>query len=290
MLIPVLIAVAFLTLLERKILGYSQSRKGPNKVSLFGLLQPFSDAIKLLAKEFPLPEKTNKRFFWISPVVSLTLVLLSWSTIPLGGPSFDFSLILLILFLGLGLYPIFISAWASNRAYATIGALRGVAQTVSYEVSLAVILITIFSVVRGLTIRSLLPASRTLILLALLPSLIIWLISGLAETNRTPFDFAEGERELVSGFNIEYGSGGFVLIFLAEYAAILLMSFITGLILNLTSNFPGSTILATLLICYFWVWARATLPRYRYDKLIGLAWKSILPASLVLLRTIVWVL
>lgn len=246
-----LVSVAFLTLLERKILGYSQARKGPNKVTAAGVLQPFGDAVKLLFKEFPVPEKANLLFFWATPGTALLLVLLAWATLPMGGPIFDFSLICLLLVLGLGLYPLFLSAWSSNRAYATIGALRGVAQTISYEVRLAVVFLGFFAVVGRLALTSLRRLRRAGTLLALAPAAVIWLISGLAETNRTPFDFAEGERELVSGFNIEYGSGGFVMIFLAEYAAILLMSLLTALFLTLMGLGPRGVVGLALVVCYF---------------------------------------
>ncbi len=189
--------------------------------------------------------------FLLSPTLALLLITLRWATIPLGGPLYDFSVVILVLWLGLGLYPLFLAAWASNRAYATIGALRGVAQTISYEVSLALILMGFLLSVRGLSIELVFSFGRAGVAMAFFPLLGIWLISGLAETNRTPFDFSEGERELVSGFNIEYGSGGFVLIFLAEYAAILLMGTLTALFIRFFRVAISVTCGVSILICYF---------------------------------------
>ncbi len=283
LLIPVLINVAFLTLLERKILGLSQSRKGPNKVSRGGLLQPFADAIKLFTKENFFPALSNKLLYIRGPALALILILIAWSLISWGGPHYDFSLIILLLVLGLGLYPLLLAGWASNRAYALIGALRGVAQTISYEVSLALILIRLFSLLTRLSLAGLADLTREGLWPLVIGLVLVWLITGLAETNRTPFDFAEGESELVSGFNIEYGAGGFALIFIAEYGSILLLRYLTACLLGFRITPTGGGLAAGGLVAFFWVWARATLPRYRYDILIDLAWKAILPAALLVL-------
>ncbi len=282
LLIPVLINIAFLTLMERKVLGLRQSRKGPNKVSSGGVLQPFSDAIKLFSKERALPVIVNAKIFIIGPVSALTLSLLGWCVIPWETQSYDFSLLALLIILGIGLYPLLISGWSSNNSYAIIGALRGVAQTISYEVSLALLLISYFCLVNGLRIEGLINLNfKVAPIVSILVTL--WLITGLAETNRTPFDFAEGESELVSGFNIEYSAGGFALIFIAEYGSILLIRFFTAMLIGLGWPYGASRRLTRIRVAFFWIWARATLPRYRYDKLIALAWKSILPATLALL-------
>lgn len=272
--------MAFLTLLERKILGLRQARKGPNKVSWFGLLQPMADAIKLFPKEYILPIKTQYIFFLLSPGVALFLPLINWSLITrLLGQS-DYSLLLLLLLLGLNLYPLLLRGWYSNRGYATIGRLRGVAQTISYEVSLALFLIR-YLIIRGLLlIRSFRSFRKLVSLRLLLPLALFWLFAAVAETNRTPFDFAEGESELVSGFNIEYGAGGFAIIFIAEYAIILFLRFITALLLGWGPQLNLRRSIILIVISFIWVWLRATLPRYRYDKLITLAWKGILPLAL----------
>lgn len=278
--IPVLINVAFLTLLERKILGLRQSRKGPNKVSLGGVLQPFADAIKLFTKESIFPLRRNLTLFLLSPSIAIALSLIGWSLIPLEEFYSDFSLILLLIILGLGLYPLLLAGWASNSSYALTGGLRGVAQTISYEIRLAILLISFFFVRGSLRLNRLNRLTPSIAVPFLGGLSILWLITALAETNRTPFDFAEGESELVSGFNIEYGAVGFALIFIAEYAMILLLRVITSLLLGAKGLSRVNGLVVAILVRYFWVWARATLPRYRYDILMSLAWKAILPVSL----------
>ncbi len=280
--VPILVNVAFVTLIERKIIGYAQSRKGPNKVSVFGVLQPFADAVKLFLKENLFPEKTNFWVFFLSPVYSLGLILLLWGIRRWTAFSLDYSLIRVLLILGLGLYPLLLAGWSSNRRYATIGGLRGVAQTISYEVRLALILITYFVVVRRIRVTQL-ELLRRHVIFFLIPIFAIWVVAGLAETNRTPFDFAEGESELVSGFNVEYGAGGFALIFIAEYGMILFFRFFRCRLLGWRVEEGRTGIVVVCLMAFFWIWTRCTLPRYRYDKLIGLAWKGLLPCSLAAL-------
>lgn len=282
--IPVLINVAFITLLERKILGYSQIRKGPNKVGVGGLLQPFNDAIKLFSKEIIRPVKRNNSLFLFSPIIAISLRILIWISYPsMGTLSQSFSIIIIYIIMRMNIYPLIISGWSSNRNYAMIGGLRGVAQTISYEIRLALILIFIFIFRATLRIYSSLIASFFFFkIIIFFPLSAIWLISCVAETNRTPFDFAEGESELVSGFNIEYGSGGFALIFMAEYARIYFIS--TLFVLIFFSRKVNSVFLAifTSLLVFIWVWLRTTLPRYRYDILIGLAWFRFLPSRLII--------
>lgn len=283
--VPVLVNVAFFTLLERKILGLRQARKGPNKVRLNGWLQPFADAIKLFIKEVRPPSAVNPRLFLLAPGTIIFLALSLWALIPfLSQPiSYYFSVLLILLLLGAGLYPLILAGWASNRKYAVLGAIRGVAQTISYEISLALIIFSYLVLAKKIELRGWLTlAILPIPLFITCPLIILWLISCVAETNRTPFDFAEGESELVSGFNIEYGAGGFALIFIAEYAIILLFRFIRACVIrgHKTSRLTWGLI---LVVAFWWVWIRATLPRHRYDLLIRLAWKSLLPLTLFLL-------
>jgi len=228
LIIPVLVRVAFITLLERKILGYSQLRKGPNKVSYAGTLQPFNDAIKLFSNENLFPLLVNIKIFFLAPALALIITLRVFVTIPMKEQTLSsrFGLVFLYIILRLNIYPTLLSGWASNRKYALVGALRGVAQTVSYEVRLAIIFLFYFILVGRFSLTDSIGLNSAWIKGALfLPLVGIWLISCLAETNRTPFDFAEGESELVSGFNVEYGSVGFAIIFMAEYGSILFIRF-----------------------------------------------------------------
>jgi len=278
-----LVNVAFITLLERKILGYSQLRKGPNKVRIIGIAQPFNDAIKLFSKEIVYPKLSNIFQYLISPFCGLIIVLITCILIPFKEiilPS-RITIIFLYIIIRINIYPVLISGWASNRKYALIGALRAVAQTVSYEVCLALILI--FYLCLTGRIRMIIIIVRNRVwnkIIILLPMVGIWLISCLAETNRTPFDFAEGESELVSGFNIEYGRLGFALIFIAEYARIFLIGLIFSFIFITSNCITVWTYFFSVVLVRFWVWVRTTFPRYRYDKLIALAWKIYLPLTL----------
>nr|AXS65309.1 NADH dehydrogenase subunit 1 [Eurysternus sp. KM-2017] len=283
LIICVLVGVAFLTLMERKVLGYIQIRKGPNKVGYLGVPQPFSDAIKLFTKEQTIPYMSNFVIYYISPIFSLFLSLLLWLCIPYMSVmfNFNFGFLFLLCCSSLGVYTIMISGWSSNSNYAMLGGLRAVAQTISYEVSLFLILLSFLFMVSGLNILDLMYYQEYIWFLFLfLPLSMMWFVSCLAETNRTPFDFAEGESELVSGFNVEYSSGGFALIFLAEYSSILFMSFICSMMFLGGNLFSFNFFLKLLFMAFLWVWVRGTLPRYRYDKLMYLCWKSFLPVSL----------
>nr|YP_009019489.1 NADH dehydrogenase subunit 1 [Amphiascoides atopus]AHB52772.1 NADH dehydrogenase subunit 1 [Amphiascoides atopus] len=288
--VAVLINVAFFTLLERKILGLSQFRKGPNKVSYGGVLQPIADAVKLFLKEGAWLEKVNTKVFMLAPGLALGLSLLSWSALPLNILEFDYAFLVLLLVMSLGLYPVLLAGWASNSGYAMVGGLRSVAQTISYEVSLSLIFLSYLVLVCSLNFTAMSELTRTPLVLLTAGIFILWLISGLAETNRTPFDFAEGESELVSGFNVEYGGGGFALIFMAEYSSILFFSAMSSLLLGLGAPMNSGGFMGLLAVGYFWVWARVTLPRYRYDMLMGLAWKGILPLSLAVLSFVISVM
>lgn len=281
--ICVIVGVAFLTLLERKVLGYIQIRKGPNKVGFIGLLQPFSDAVKLFVKEQSYPLVSNYISYYIAPIFSLFLSLIIWFCFPYLIKLFSFNLRILFFLscLRLGVYTVIIAGWSSNSNYAILGGLRAVAQTISYEVSLVLVLLRFVFCVGGYNLIDFYYFQLNIWFIFLFfPLRLIWFASSLAETNRTPFDFAEGESELVSGFNIEYRRGRFALIFLAEYARIL---FIRRLIVIL---FLGADIFNVLfflkltLISYIFIWVRGTLPRFRYDKLIYLAWKCYLPVAL----------
>lgn len=281
----VLVGVAFFTLFERKLLGYIQLRKGPNKVGMGGIFQPFADAIKLFTKEHLSPTYSNYLPFIIAPIFSLGLSLYVWTRIPSNFNliSFNIRVLFFLCCVGIGVYSLLAAGWRSNSKYSLFGALRGVAQTISYEVSLVLILICPLIVTLGLEWGLFSFFQKEIWFVFLFPTRsLIWFISCLAETNRTPFDFAEGESELVSGYNTEYRSGGFALIILAEYTRILLISFLFVVIfLGGVSSF--NLIPGFLLISFLFVWVRGTLPRFRYDKLIYLAWKCFLPFSLVYL-------
>nr|YP_009407623.1 NADH dehydrogenase subunit 1 [Maja crispata]ASF62440.1 NADH dehydrogenase subunit 1 [Maja crispata] len=283
LIICVLIGVAFVTLLERKILGYIQIRKGPNKVGYMGILQPFSDAVKLFTKEQTMPSVSNFMIYYMSPVFSLFLSLLVWVTLPYetGLMSFQMSILFFFCCLGLGVYSTMAAGWSSNCKYSLLGSLRAVAQTISYEVSLALILLSFVVLVGGLSLDLFnVYQSKIWFMILSIPLSLIWFSSCLAETNRTPFDFAEGESELVSGFNTEYSSGGFALIFMAEYASILFMSVIYVIIFLGSHPCYIMFYLKSVVIAFSFVWVRGTLPRLRYDKLMYLAWKSFLPVSI----------
>nr|YP_010932209.1 NADH dehydrogenase subunit 1 [Fentonia ocypete]WKR35982.1 NADH dehydrogenase subunit 1 [Fentonia ocypete] len=283
LMIGVLIGVAFLTLLERKVLGYIQIRKGPNKVGLIGILQPFSDAIKLFTKEQTYPNFSNYLSYYFSPVISFFLSLLIWSLIPyyFNMISFNLGILFFLCCTSLGVYTVMIAGWSSNSNYALLGGLRSVAQTISYEVSLALILMSSVILIMDFNLMKFFVfQGKIWFLFLMFPLSLCWMSSSLAETNRTPFDFAEGESELVSGFNVEYSSGGFALIFLAEYSSILFMSLLFVLIYLGGYDMSLFFYLKLVFISFLFIWVRGTLPRYRYDKLMYLAWKSYLPISL----------
>nr|AXS64956.1 NADH dehydrogenase subunit 1 [Coleoptera sp. 4 KM-2017] len=283
LIVCVLISVAFFTLMERKILGYIHIRKGPNKVGILGLLQPFSDAIKLFSKEQSYPFMSNLGLYMISPVMNLFLSLLLWMCLPFISINLSFSLSMLF-FLGissLSVYTIMLAGWSSNSNYAMLGGMRSVAQTISYEVSMILILVLFLLLVYSFDIMNLMKYQEYIwFLFMFFPLSNMWVVSSLAETNRSPFDFAEGESELVSGFNVEYSSGSFAMIFMAEYSNILFMSMMCSFLFLGGNFFNFSFLCKIMFIVFLWVWVRGSLPRYRYDKLMYLAWKNYLPVSL----------
>nr|ATL15435.1 NADH dehydrogenase subunit 1 [Callosobruchus analis] len=283
LMICVLVGVAFLTLLERKVLGYIQIRKGPNKVGFIGLVQPFSDAIKLFTKEQNYPLMSNFNLYYFSPVVNFFLALFLWMCMPFITVNLNFNLSVLF-FLSvssLGVYTIMLAGWSSNSNYALLGSLRSVAQTISYEVSMALILLSFLFLILSVNLLDFIKYQENIwFVFFMLPLVYMWVVTSLAETNRTPFDLAEGESELVSGFNVEYSSGSFAMIFLAEYSSILFMSMICCLLFLGSNLYSLLFFLKLVIVSFFWIWVRGTLPRFRYDKLMYLAWKIYLPVSL----------
>lgn len=295
--IPILISVAFYTLIERKIIAAVQRRRGPNVVGLVGLLQPFADGLKLLLKELILPSSSNIFIFTIGPIMTFTLSLIAWAVFP-----FDFGYVLSDLNIGvlyffatssLEVYGVIMSGWSSNSKYAFLGAIRCAAQMISYEVSIGLIIINILICAGSLNLTDIVEAQQTVYyFIPLFPMFILFFVSGLAETNRHPFDLAEAEAELVSGYNVEYSAMGFALFFLAEYANMILMSLMTTIFffggwLPLLTIFPFNylpnsfwLVFKSLIFILLFILVRAILPRYRYDQLMQLGWKVFLPLSL----------
>nr|UTE82825.1 NADH dehydrogenase subunit 1 [Propithecus verreauxi] len=292
LIIPILLAMAFLILIERKILGYMQLRKGPNIVGPHGLLQPFADAMKLFIKE-PLRPLTSSTLLYITaPTLALFIALIMWTPLPLPQPLINMNMGVLFMLAtsSLAVYSILWSGWASNSKYALIGALRAVAQTISYEVTLAIILLSVLLMNGSFTLSTLITTQEfTWLIIPSWPLAMMWFVSTLAETNRAPFDLTEGESELVSGFNVEYAAGPFALFFMAEYTNIIMMNVLTttlflGTLYNPYMPQAYSTMFATkaLLLITLFLWVRASYPRFRYDQLMHLLWKNFLPLTLAL--------
>jgi NADH-quinone oxidoreductase subunit H len=307
--LPLLLCVAYLTYFERKVIGYIQVRIGPNRVGWFGLLQPFADLIKLLCKEIIVPTRSNKYLFIIAPLFSLAPALAGWAAIPFQEgmvlANMDAGVLYLFALSSLGVYGVLIAGWASNSKYAMLGALRSAAQTISYEIAMGFSFVGILLAVGSMNITEIVHSQQGGILhwwfIPLFPLFMVFWIAGIAETNRAPFDLAEGESEIVAGFHVEYSAVGFALFFLAEYASMILISTVIALMFmgGWLSPFDGVPILndifffvpgfvwLLLKISFFlfvYLWVRATFPRYRYDQLMRLGWKVLIPV------TIVWVI
>uniref|UniRef100_A0AAU7E594 NADH-ubiquinone oxidoreductase chain 1 n=1 Tax=Protankyra bidentata TaxID=2904677 RepID=A0AAU7E594_9ECHN len=286
-LVPILLSVAFLTLLERKVLGYMQFRKGPNVVGIYGLLQPFADALKLFIKEVLKPSSATSFLFYFSPFFFILLSLFLWGLIPFPYNNYNVNLGLLFIISvsSLGVYSLLGAGWGSNSKYALLGGLRAVAQVISYEISLGLILLCLVLWVGSFSLEDFGSVqSYSLFLFSQFPLFLMWFVSTLAETNRSPFDLTEGESELVSGYNVEYSGGPFALFFVAEYSNIIFMN-ILSVFIFLSSNiesFVGVLIFGVkaLVLVFFFLWVRASFPRFRYDHLMYLTWKSFLPLSI----------
>jgi NADH-quinone oxidoreductase subunit H len=296
--VPLLLAIAYLTYAERKVLAFSQLRKGPNVVGPFGLFQPFADGLKLLLKETVIPSGANRLVFLIAPIITFTLSLVAWAVIPFSArfviANINVGILYLFAVSSLGVYGIIMAGWASNSRYAFLGALRSAAQMVSYEVAIGFVLVTVLLCAGSLNLSAIVMAQRHLwFALPLLPMFVIFFISGLAETNRLPFDLPEGETEIVAGYFVEYSAMAFALFYLGEYGNMILVSAMTSILFlgGWLAPFgvapftwiPGpvwfALKIAFVLFCFLWV--RATFPRFRYDQLMRLGWKVFLPASLL---------
>nr|BBH15639.1 NADH dehydrogenase subunit 1 [Naja kaouthia] len=288
--LPILIAVAFLTLLERKLLGYMQLRKGPNLVGPLGLLQPIADGLKLISKEATKPTMSSPILFTISPIMALTLALISWAPMPMPSPLINMNLGLLFIMAmsGMFTYTILWSGWSSNSKYPLMGAMRAVAQIISYEVTLGLIIISMATLSGGYSLLMFTETQEHLwLLIPSWPLAMMWFTSTLAETNRSPFDLTEGESELVSGFNVEFSAGPFALLFLAEYTNILLMNTLSvTMFMNPGPENPQlftmNLMMKTTLLTTLFLWIRASYPRFRYDQLMHLLWKQYLPLTLTM--------
>jgi NADH-quinone oxidoreductase subunit H len=293
----VLFGVMYLTYAERKVMGAMQRRQGPMLVGPFGLLQPLADGLKLMSKETIIPTQSNKVVFLIAPMLLFMLALVSWVVIPVGAQMVlaDINVGILYLFAvsSMGVYGIIMAGWASNSKYAFLGAMRSASQMISYEVSMGLIIVTVLLVTGSLNLTEIVMADRPVwIQILLFPMFIVFLISILAETNRSPFDLPEGESEITGGFMVEYSAMSFALFFLGEYANMILMSAMTVVLflggwlppfgIEPLAIVPGVIwfVLKTCFVLFVFIWARATLPRFRYDQLMRLGWKIFLPLTL----------
>ena len=298
MMAAVIFAVAYLTYAERKVLGAMQRRQGPMTVGPFGLLQPIADGVKLLSKETIIPSQASKPVFLLAPIMLFTLALVAWAVIPVNAKwviaDINVGVLYLFAISSMGVYGIIMAGWASNSKYAFLGGLRSASQMVSYEVSMGLVIVTIVLCVGSLNLSDIVTAPRPVwVQIMLLPMFVVFLVSILAETNRAPFDLPEGESELSGGFMVEYSAMTFALFFLGEYANMILMSamatvlFLGGWLppfgIGALAVVPG-VVWFSLKVCamlFFFIWARATFPRYRYDQLMRLGWKVFLPFSLI---------
>ncbi|MBL39601.1 MAG: NADH-quinone oxidoreductase subunit NuoH [Xanthomonadales bacterium] len=303
-LIPLILAVAYFTFAERKVIGYMQSRVGPNRVGPWGLFQPFADVFKLLFKEIIIPAQANKVLFVLAPMMTLIPAFTAWAVIPASDKlvlaDIDAGLLYILAMTSMGVYGVIVGGWASNSKYAFLGALRSAAQIVSYEMAMGFALVGVIILSGSLNISNIVEAQSgglfSWFWLPLLPLFVIYFISGVAETNRAPFDVAEGESEIVAGFHVDYSGAAFALYFLAEYANMILISALASLLFmgGWMSPFAGIPIIAEpgphwffikmFSFMFLFLWFRATFPRYRYDQIMRLGWKVFIPI------TIVWIL
>jgi NADH-quinone oxidoreductase subunit H len=305
--IPIILTVAFYTLAERKVIGFMQVRMGPNQIGPLGLLQPFADVLKLLFKELIVPTNANKFLFYLAPVLAMAPAFAAWAVVPFGDAlvlaDINAALLYLLAMTSMGVYGVILAGWASNSKYAFLGAMRSAAQVVSYEIAMGFALVGVLIAAGSLNLTEIVNAQAgdqgifDWFWLPLLPLFVIYFISGIAETNRAPFDVAEGESEIVAGFHVEYGGAAFATFFLAEYANMILISVLTALMFmgGWLSPFPASfgivgepgpwwLAIKVVFFMFCFLWFRATFPRYRYDQIMRLGWKVFIPI------TIVWIL
>ncbi len=299
--VPLMLAVAYLTYAERKVIGYMQVRIGPNRVGFKGLLQPIADAVKLLMKEIIIPSGSNKFLFVLAPVLTIAPALAAWAVVPFSPQmvlaNVDAGLLYIMAITSMGVYGVIIAGWASNSKYAFLGGLRSAAQIVSYEIAMGFALVGVLMAAHSLNLVDIVNAQHGGLLnwywLPLFPMFLVYLIAGVAETNRAPFDVAEGESEIVAGFHVEYSGMAFAIFFLAEYANMILVATLTS-ILFLGGWYPLFDIapfnwipgifwlLAKVaFVLFLFLWFRATFPRYRYDQIMRLGWKVFIPITLV---------
>jgi len=315
--LPLMGCVAYLTLAERKVIGYMQLRIGPNRVGIKGVLQPIADALKLLTKEIIFPTKANKGLFILGPLLSIGPALAAWAVIPFSPElvlaNIDASLLYIMAITSIGVYGVIVAGWASNSKYAFLGAMRSAAQIVSYEIAMGFALVCVLMVTGSLNLVDIVTqqghgmAGGSLLSwnwVPLFPMFVVYLVSGVAETNRAPFDVAEGESEIVAGFHVEYSGMAFAVFFLAEYANMILIAMLTSLMFlgGWLSPFPASVpflgaggfhwlVLKIAFILFCFLWFRATFPRYRYDQIMRLGWKVFIPVTLVWLVLVgVWMM
>lgn len=307
--IPLTLMVAYYTYAERRVIGSMQSRRGPNQVGPLGLLQPFADVFKLLFKEIVLPANANRFLFLLAPVLALMPAFAAWAAVPFDHwlvlADIDAALLYILALTSMGVYGVIIAGWASNSKYAFLGALRSAAQIVSYEIAMGFALVGVIVLGGSLNLTAIVMAQEgnifTWFWLPLLPLFVVYFVSGVAETNRAPFDVAEGESEIVAGFHVEYSGAAFAVFFLAEYANMILISALTALLFmggwlspfagipGLGDTFLGAGglhwfLIKTVFFMYLFLWFRATFPRYRYDQIMRLGWKVFIPI------TIVWIM
>ncbi|WP_445082947.1 NADH-quinone oxidoreductase subunit NuoH [Candidatus Nitrotoga sp. 1052] len=301
--VPIMLTVAYLTLAERKVIGYMQVRIGPNRVGYFGLLQPLADGLKLLLKEIIIPSGSNKFLFIIAPVLALTPALAAWAVVPFADgmvlADINAGLLYILAMTSLGVYGIIIAGWASNSKYAFIGSLRSAAQIVSYEIPMGFALVCVLMVSQSMNLGDIVLGQKSSVglfgwyFIPLFPMFVVYFISGVAETNRAPFDMAEGESEIVAGFHVEYSGMAFALFFLAEYANMIMIAILTAIMflggwlppfdIAPFNLLPGIfwLLAKTSFVLFLFLWFRATFPRYRYDQLMRLGWKVFIPLTLV---------